>query len=244
MASFYGVSFCWRAPRSRSRRRSHEWRANQLDLCPVSSGIESKREGTSKDSTDSTTLRLSYPWNQGSTVLFNGKRPGLFEGVGNVEASQKRRRVSTKPLLWAAVESGDPIAVERLIQLSHDCSERYQGWTCLMKAAEDGNEMIMGQLLLEHVDINAVNKNGRTAMSFAASPRFKWPTKIGALRLLLSIGADSSILDHEGYSAESRARKEYRWAAVDFFKQQRISGSRSSESCVAIRRRHHQSEDS
>jgi hypothetical protein len=244
MASFYGVSFCWRPPRSRSRRRSHEWRANQLDICPVSSGIESKREGTSNNSTDSTTLRLSYPWNQDSTVPFNGKRPGLFEGVGNVEASQKRRRVCTKPLLWAAVESGDSIGVQRLIQLSHDCSERYQGWTCLMKAAEDGNESIMGQLLLEHVDINAVNKNGRTAMSFAASPRSNWPSKIGALRLLLSIGADSSILDHEGYSAERRARKEQRWAAVNVFKQQRISGLRSSETCVAIRRRHHQSEDS
>jgi hypothetical protein len=197
MASFYGVSFCWRAPRSRSRRRSHEWRANQLDLCPLSNGIESKREGTSKDSTDSTTLRLSYPWNQGSTVPYNGKRLWSFGGVGNVEASQKRRRVFTKPLLWAAVECGDPIAVERLIQLSHDCSERYQGWTCLMKAAEDGNESIISQLLFENVDINAVNKKGRTAMSFAASPSSNRPSKIGALNLLSTLGADFSGLDHQ-----------------------------------------------
>ena len=106
-----------------------------------------------------------------------------------------------------------------------------------MKAAEDGNESIISQLLMEKVDSNAVNKKGRTAMSFAASPSHKgWPSKIGGLSLLLSIGADSSILDHEGFSAERRARKEQRWAAVNVFKQQRISYLRSSETCVAIRR--------
>ena len=55
-------------------------------------------------------------------------------------------------------------------------------------------------------------------MSFAASPSSNRPSKIGVLNLLLNLGADFSCLDHQGYSAESRALKEHRWAAVNVFK--------------------------
>jgi ankyrin repeat protein len=105
-----------------------------------------------------------------------------------------------------------------------------------MKAAEDGNESIISQLLLENVDINAVNNKGRTAMSFAASPSSNRPSKIGALTLLLNLGADSSCLDHQGYSAESRAFKEHRWAAVNVFKSHRKgSTQRTSNSQLSGR---------
>jgi hypothetical protein len=220
-----------------SRTRFNQWRANKLDLLPMFSGNESLCELTSKKSTCSTTVSGSYPWNQGSTVPFNGKRPWLVEGVGNAEGSQKRRRVCIKPLLWSAVEHMDSQAVQSLIELKHDCSERYQGWTCLMKAAEGGDEGIVSQLLLQQVDMDAVNNKGRTAMSFAATPSNRaWSSKIGVLRFLLNIGADPSILDDEGYTAESRARKEERWDAVNEFEQQRISYRRSSETRVAVRR--------
>ena len=106
-----------------------------------------------------------------------------------------------------------------------------------MKAAEGGDEGIVSQLLLQSIDMDAVNNKGRTAMSFAATPSNRaWPSKIGALRFLLTIGADPSILDHEGYTAESRARKEERWEAVNEFEQKRISYRRSSETSVAVRR--------
>ena len=143
-----------------------------------------------------------------------GKRPSAFEVALSVEG---RRRVRTKPLLWSAVESGDIIGVRRLIRYGHDPTVRYQGWTCLMKAAEDGSEPIMTILLLEDVDINAVNKEGRTAMSFAASPSFNRPSQIGALNLLLTLGADTSCLDYQGYSAETCALKEHRWDAANVF---------------------------
>ena len=55
-------------------------------------------------------------------------------------------------------------------------------------------------------------------MSFDASPSSNRPSKIGALRLLLTLGADASRLDDQGYTAESRALKEQRWAAVKCFK--------------------------
>ena len=90
-----------------------------------------------------------------------------------------------------------------------------------MKAAEYGNEPIMTQLFLENVYGNAVNKKGRTAMSFAASPSFNRPSNIGALNLLLHCGADTSCLDYQAYSAESRALKVDRWAAVCLFKSHR-----------------------
>jgi ankyrin repeat protein len=80
-----------------------------------------------------------------------------------------------------------------------------------MKAAEDGDEGIVSQLLPQSVDMDAVNNKGRTAMSFAATPSNRaWPSMIGVLRLLLTIGADFSILDDGGYTAESRVRKEER----------------------------------
>jgi hypothetical protein len=210
MEGFFGVSF-------RSRTRFNQWRANQLDLLLMFSGIESMCELTSKKSTCSTTASGSYPWNQGSTVPFNGKRPWLVEGVGNAEGSQKRRRVCIKPLLWSAVEHMDSQAVQSLIELKHNCSE--------------------SQLFVQQVDMDAVNNKGRTAMSFAATPSNRaWSSKIGVLRFLLNIGADPSILDDEGYTAESRARKEERWDAVNEFEQQRISYRRSSETRVAVRR--------
>jgi hypothetical protein len=37
----------------------------------------------------------------------------------------------------------------------------------------------------------------------------------------LNLGADSSCLDHQGYSAESRSCKEHRWAAANVFKSHR-----------------------
>ena len=118
-----------------------------------------------------------YSWNRDTAVPCIGKRPCVFEVAGDVDGRQKRRRVCTKPLLWSAIECGDSIGVQRLIRLGHDPTERYQGWTCLMKAAENGNESIISQLLLENVDFNAVNNTGRTAMSFAASPLSNRPSK-------------------------------------------------------------------
>jgi hypothetical protein len=211
--------------------------SNQVVHLLMVSGNESPCEQTRTKSTCMTMTSGSDPWNQGATIPFHGKRPWLVEGVGNGEGCQKRRRVCIKPLLWSAVEHMDSQAVQSLIQLKHDCCARYQGWTCLMKAAEGGDEGIVSQLLLQSVDMDAVNNKGRTAMSFAATPSNRaWPSKIGVLRLLLNIGADFSILDDGGYTAESRARKEERWDAVHEFEQHRISYCRSSETRVAVRR--------
>ena len=145
-----------------SRRRAYEWRANQLDVSPVSSfsgefdrnvGVFAGRSSSVKREREvvcsaSGVARIkadrSYPWNRDCAVPCIGKRPRLFEVAGNVEGRQKRRRVCTKPLLWS----------QRLIRLGHDPTERYQGWTCLMKAAEDGNESIMSHLPLENADFN------------------------------------------------------------------------------------------
>jgi hypothetical protein len=68
-----------------------------------------------------------------------------------------------------------------------------------MCSAEDGSDPIMTILPFEDIDFNAVNKEGRTAMSFAASPSFNRPSQIGALNLLLTLGADTPCLDYQGY---------------------------------------------
>ena len=63
-----------------------------------------------------------------------------------------------------------------------------------MKASEEGFVEIMKMLIKMNVDVEAVNRNGRTALSFAAAPSMRLSerrdTPIGALWLLLRNGAD------------------------------------------------------
>ena len=152
----------------------------------------------------------------------SGKRKLVVEDAENSEVKHKRRRVCYKPLLRATVESGDAIGVRRLLDIGHDPTETYQGWTCLMKASEEGHENIMSIFLMLGMDLDAVFKKGRTALSFAASASSYRSSKIGALSLVLNVGADASRIDGQGYTAESRAVKERRWAAVECVKQERL----------------------
>ena len=66
--------------------------------------------------------------------------------------------------LWKAIEAGDDASVADLLHQGADAEERYKGWTPLMKAAEEDHVDIARMLLDASVDINAVNKKGRTAV--------------------------------------------------------------------------------
>ena len=91
--------------------------------------------------------------------------------------------MQVKPDLWDAVERGDSVKVGQLLNERCDPNEKYQGWTSLMKAAEEGHVEIMESLLDRGADIEAVNKKGRTALSFAACSLQKRETSVKALRL-------------------------------------------------------------
>ena len=59
-----------------------------------------------------------------------------------------------------------------------DPEERYSGWTPLMKASEEGLVEIMRLLLKKSVDVEAKNKKGRSALSFAAAPSINGSTTV------------------------------------------------------------------
>jgi len=117
------------------------------------------------------------------------------------------------------VERSDAAAVRRLLQEGRAPEERWLGWTPLMKASEEGCVEIMTLLLERRVDMEAVNKRGRGALSFAAAPSMKRPTAAAALRLLLERGADTSRKDSDGLTAKDRAARERRDDAVQIFEE-------------------------
>lgn len=118
-----------------------------------------------------------------------------------------------KPELWAAIERGDETSVSQLLAQGKDPEERHEGWTPLMKAAEEGAVEVIRMLLAKKVDVEAHNKKGRTALSFAAAPSFNSQTKterdtpVMALRLLLENGADPKHKDDRGCTAKQMASK-------------------------------------
>mmetsp|Transcript_102458 Transcript_102458/g.168393 ORF Transcript_102458/g.168393 Transcript_102458/m.168393 type:complete len:310 (-) Transcript_102458:118-1047(-) len=125
----------------------------------------------------------------------------------------------SKPELWAAVEKGDQALVAELLEQGADPEERHLTWSPLMKAAEEGHAGIMQLLLDKNVDLEAVNRKGRSALSFAAAPSMKRPTATSTLRLLLQAGADTSRFDSNGQTAKARATMEDRQEAVIIFEE-------------------------
>eukprot|EP00403_Amphidinium_massartii_P012127 CAMPEP_0178426510 /NCGR_PEP_ID=MMETSP0689_2-20121128/29271_1 /TAXON_ID=160604 /ORGANISM="Amphidinium massartii, Strain CS-259" /LENGTH=307 /DNA_ID=CAMNT_0020048197 /DNA_START=99 /DNA_END=1022 /DNA_ORIENTATION=- len=142
-----------------------------------------------------------------------------------------------KPALWRAVEVGDANEVEYLLDKQANPEEVYQGWTPLMKAAEEDHSEIVHILLKRDVDIEAKNRKGRTALSFAAAPSEKRsenevveerPTALRAMRTLLDAGADANHQDSKGKSPKNYAKDLKRDDALDVFeeyeKQARMAG--------------------
>ena len=113
-------------------------------------------------------------------------------------------------MLWAAVENGDQEMVERLIKGDVNINEQYQGWTPLMKAAEDNKVGVVELLLKNRADIDMKKNKGRTALSFAVAPSMKRPTASDALQVLLDNGADPLQKDNKRLTVRMRASREKR----------------------------------
>ena len=128
-----------------------------------------------------------------------------------LEPGQAKR---SKPQLWIAVEQHDEELVTKLL-IDHDPEERFSDWTPFIKAAEEGVVNILKALVKAKADKEAVNKNGRSALSFAAAPSNNRATPVEALKYLLEIGCDISHEDKGGKTAKSRAKMEKRSDAVE-----------------------------
>ena len=148
----------------------------------------------------------------------------------NAEVNEPQK----KPELWAATEANDEQEVERLLTTEdpNDTSQKYQGWTPLMKAAQEGHLAIMHLLLYNSANLEATNRKGRTALSFAAAPSMnnteKRSTPVEAIRLLLEFNADPNHKDNEGRTPEQKAAKENRQDAIQIFNDWRLNAPPNS----------------
>ena len=135
------------------------------------------------------------------------------------EYQGKIRPDVSKRNLCEAIEADDIQAFEQLLLSGADIEERFQGWTPLMKASERDQIYLMQMLLERKANIEASNKKGRTAVSFAAAPSAKRKTAVGALRLLLENGADAKRRCIRGYTPKDYAVNEGRDDAIHIFQE-------------------------
>ncbi|WP_159911756.1 ankyrin repeat domain-containing protein [Pantoea sp. 18069] len=101
-------------------------------------------------------------------------------------------------LLINAVKSGDLEKVGPLLRTENVNAKDEDGWTALMHAAFEGDEPMLRLFLVEkpQIDLNATNNAGETALMLAAEGRC-----VGAMKFLLSVGADVNIVDDSSSTA-------------------------------------------
>ena len=187
----------------------------------------SRRCGRSRSNDRNGGCRKRAVSNGGHRGMRNNTGPHRGGGKGNSRPARKNsnneRVPKIKPDLWAAIELNDDANVQELLASGSDPEEKFEGWTPLMKASEGGGLEIMRMLLEKKVDIEASNRKGRTALSFAACPSHNGnvprETPVAALRLLLENGADSKHKDERGKTAKDYASNEKREEALAVFAQ-------------------------
>ena len=131
------------------------------------------------------------------------------------------------PKLWDAVAAGNVAETMDLLEEGCDVEERHRGWTPLMKAAEEGHCHI-AELLLDHgADIEATNRKGRSALSFAAAPssgdwyrgRRGRVAHVSMVKLLVERGANMWKQDDAKLTPRKRAELERQTESVDILKE-------------------------
>ena len=127
--------------------------------------------------------------------------------------------------MWAACARNDGAVVQDLLTQGKDPEEKFEGWSPLMKAAEEGALDALRLLLEKKVDIESSNRKGRTALSFAAAPsmnnedRTDRPTPTQVIRVLLENGADPKRKCERGMTPKEYAVKAKRDEAIAIFEE-------------------------
>ena len=124
-----------------------------------------------------------------------------------------------KPALWEAVENNKIDQVSKLINEGCNVNEKWNNWSPLMKAAEEGYLEILNLLIDSGANLSATNRHGRDALSFAAAPSRNRKTPTNTLRRLIQCGANLNHVDDTGMTAREWAIKEKRNDAVACFEE-------------------------
>jgi len=122
------------------------------------------------------------PWRRAACVAVGGASVGASE-------------------LRCAVEMNDMFRAERVLMRQANVNEVFRGWTPLMVAAEQHFDDVMELLIRFRAEIDAVNRKGRTALSFALAPSYNGVVRrprVEAVKLLLKHGADLHRKDVSG----------------------------------------------
>ena len=158
----------------------------------------------------------------------NRSRPHRRGRDQNVRPERNGNENKEKPALWAACERNDAAVVGQLLSEGKDTEETFQGWTPLMKAAEENATDCLELLLQKKANIEACNRKGRTALSFAAAPSRNntdgknRPTACAALRILLKHSADARRKDKKGNTAKDHAVKASREDAIEILEEYQL----------------------
>ncbi|MEY2617428.1 MAG: hypothetical protein RL522_430 [Pseudomonadota bacterium] len=118
-----------------------------------------------------------------------------------------RNRVDESPLMMAALK-GHAELVQRLIARGADVNK--PGWTPLHYAATGGHAAIIAMLLDAHAYIDAESPNGTTPLMMAS----QYGTA-AAVRQLLEAGADATLKNQLGLSAQDFAFRAQRQDVAD-----------------------------
>ena len=105
-------------------------------------------------------------------------------------------------LFWASSRDGDAGCVAaclRNLDNGH-VDDTHQGWTSLLKAAENDHAGVVGLLLDDQVCVNAATGHGRNAASIAVAPPNGRGPSTKSLPLLLQAGANLSAKSDTGKS--------------------------------------------
>lgn len=118
----------------------------------------------------------------------------------------KQDRLGIGAAFEMASRSGKSEAMKLLLRTGPVASGGIDGRTLLMTTAASGVPNIVQQVLKSHPDVNAQDKNGKTALMESASQYHYGPEspeidKAEVVRLLLQAGADPNLSDEEGNTA-------------------------------------------
>ena len=140
-----------------------------------------------------------------------GRKGGKGRSKGDSRRHSPARDTGLPPPLWTAADEGNfDTCLLFLSDQSINVDLTYKLWTPLMKAAENGDVEMVSLLLCHSADVNAVNRKGRDAFSFAAAPSMKRASTKNhccVLRLLVERGADPLRTDASGKTAKERAKQ-------------------------------------
>ena len=154
-----------------------------------------------------------HGWSQGRGRSRSPKNSGRSSaGSSQRQLSQDHWRQHEEPALWMAARAGDTEKCQQLLAARAEVNVGWKSWTPLMGAAERGHGGVVSLLLKNMANVNAVNKKGRSALSFAAAPSVQGAKGRGSPNIvidyLMSHGADVNMKDKTRRTVLERALSE------------------------------------